>query len=103
MKRKVYSSPLNAKKLKEIFEEIFDLMPVKEKILGFMNHSMDYHQLEQDIKGFFCSGKFNEKDSFLKKQLQDSAYELSMEGFKVFKGKILGFFDISNFQTFILL
>ena len=97
-----FTTPLNTQKLRQIYEDTYDLRPVRESLMNYLNHYMDYYKLEQDLKGFFTSSRYQEAGNFLKKQLQNSAYEISMENFQAFKEKLICFLSLPNFQTFLL-
>lgn len=99
---KSFGMPLNTLKLQQIYEDVFDLTPVKGYITNYLSHFCDYYKLEQNLKSFFCSQKFIDTAEILKKQINDSSYQISYDNFKAFKTQILNFLDMSHLKIFLL-
>jgi len=96
-----FKMALNAEKMRSIYEEVYDLGPIKESLKNFLNHFIDYQRLETDLRSFFGSGRFAETAVFLKKQIKNSAFEISDEVFRKFKAKILDFITPRYFSEFL--
>lgn len=99
---KDFSTPLKALSLQQVYEDTFDLNPVKEVLEGYLNHFIDYHRLEMDLKGFFARDKFKEAANFIKKQLGESSFPVSYDNFQAFKAKIIGLLQPRELQSFLL-